>query len=283
MKLVTFEHTGSRRAGVCVDDSVVDVHAVDPTLPGDTTGILAGGEPVREAIQKALGSADRLPLSSVRLLAPVPRPGKIICVGQNYWDHCREQNVEAPKSPILFAKWNNAVLAPGDAIHLSTLTDQVDYEAELALVIGKVGRNIPEESALDWVGGYTCLNDVSARDIQFGDKQWSRGKSFDTFCPMGPWLVTADEIPDPQALSLRCTVSGEVLQDSSTSEMIFNCAFLLSYISRSMTLEPGDLISTGTPNGVGVFRKPPRFLKTGDTVTVSVGSIGELTNPVVEG
>jgi len=230
--------------------------------------------------KRAIESAERIPASECRLLAPLRDPGKIICIGQNYMDHCREQNVEPPAFPILFAKYNNTIIHPGDPIRLPTISTQVDYEAELAFVVGRRASRVAESDALDYIAGYTCLNDVSARDLQFGDKQWTRGKSLDTFCPTGPFIVTRDEIPDPQALAIRCIVSGETLQDSNTSNMIFGCAYLLSYISQGITLEPGDLVSTGTPNGVGVFRKPPRFLHAGDTVTISIEGVGELTNPV---
>ena len=274
MKLVTFEHQTRMSAGVWLDHEVVD-------LGVSMMELLQDGQGIPDRVSRLMRSAPRVPASAVRILAPVPRPGKIICVGQNYLDHCREQKVDPPTSPILFAKFNNAVSSAGAAIRLPALSQKIDYEAELAFVIGKGGRHIEEAGALDHIAGYTCVNDVSARDIQAFDKQWTRAKSFDTFCPMGPFLVTSDEIPDPQALSVRCTVSGEVLQDSSTSLMIFSCAFLISFISRSITLEAGDLVTTGTPHGVGVFRNPQRFLRSGDTVTVSIERVGDLTNPVI--
>ena len=280
MKLVTFEQDGAPRAGIWLGSEIVDIRKADPSLPADMLGLLRGGDRMMERLRGLSGSAVRVKAADVRLLAPVPRPGKILCIGQNYLDHCREQNLEPPTSPILFAKYNNTVTHPGDPVRLPSLSDQVDYEAELALVIGKTGSAVPEDRALEHVAGYTCINDISARDIQFADKQWTRGKSFDTFLPMGPCLVTRDEIPDPQALGIRCVVNGEALQDSTTSYMIFNCAYLIACLSRSITLEPGDLIATGTPNGVGVFRKPPRFLKGGDRVTVSIERIGDLSNPI---
>jgi 5-carboxymethyl-2-hydroxymuconate isomerase len=219
------------------------------------------------------------PLAGTELLAPVPRPGKVVAIGRNYREHADEEGVEPPPAPLVFAKWPSSVVGPGADIRWDPdLTHQVDYEAELAVVIGRRARRVPEAEALDHVLGYTCLNDVSARDIQFGDGQWVRGKSLDTFCPMGPALVTADEIGDPQALAISCRVNDEVLQDSNTSRMYFGVAEIISYVSHSFTLEPGDVIATGTPGGVGVFRDPPRFLGDGDVVTVEIERIGRLAN-----
>jgi 2-keto-4-pentenoate hydratase/2-oxohepta-3-ene-1,7-dioic acid hydratase in catechol pathway len=218
-------------------------------------------------------------LSSVHLLAPLPRPGKIVCVGLNYMDHCREQNVKVPERPLLFAKFATAITGPYDPVMWDpALTCQVDFEVELGVVIGRTARLVTEETALDYVFGYTVANDISARDLQFSDVQWVRGKSLDTFCPIGPAIVTADEIPDPQVLALRTTVNGVILQDSNTAEMIFGVRELIAFISRSFTLEPGDLILTGTPHGVGVFRNPQVFLKDGDQVVVEVENIGRLEN-----
>ena len=221
------------------------------------------------------------PLAKARLLAPIPRPGKITCVGMNYADHAREQGHEPPKSPIFFLKSGNTICGPGDPIHLPPNSAKVDYEAEFAVVIGKRGSRIPEEKAYDYVGGYMVLHDVSARDLQFSDGQWYRGKSCDTFAPTGPWIVTPDEIKDPHNLRISLTLNGEVMQDSNTSNLIFNVPYLISYLSQSATWEVGDLISTGTPPGVGVFRQPPVFLKDGDTVSVTVEGLGTLTNSVV--
>ncbi len=220
------------------------------------------------------------PLEKIRLRAPIARPGKITCVGLNYADHAREQGIEPPKQPIFFLKSINTLCGPGDPILLPPNSTQVDYEAEFAVVIGKAGRRIPEEKAYQYVAGYTILNDVSARDMQFGDKQWYRGKSCDTFAPTGPWIVTADEVPDPHNLGISLTLNGQTMQDSNTSNLIFQVPYLISYLSQSMTWEVGDLISTGTPPGVGVFRKPPVFLKPGDSVSITVEQLGTLTNPV---
>jgi 2-keto-4-pentenoate hydratase/2-oxohepta-3-ene-1,7-dioic acid hydratase in catechol pathway len=210
----------------------------------------------------------------------IERPGKIICVGLNYRDHAEETGAELPKAPLLFAKWGNTLIGHGDPIVLPPESKEVDYEAELGVVIGTGGRHIAEARALDHVRGYICVNDVSARDLQFADGQWTRGKSPDTFCPVGPRLVPREEIADPQALAIRCILNGETMQDSSTANMIFSVAEIISYVSRTITLEPGDLIATGTPAGVGVFRDPKVLLKDGDEVTVEVEGLGALTNPV---
>jgi 5-carboxymethyl-2-hydroxymuconate isomerase len=207
-------------------------------------------------------------------------PGKIICVGLNYKDHAAEQGTDLPTAPLLFAKWPNTLIGPGEAIVIPPEAEQVDYEAELGVVIGSRARRVSEAQALDAVRGYVCVNDVSARDLQFADGQWTRGKSPDTFCPVGPRLVPREEVPDPQALAIRCLVNGEVLQDSSTAQMVFSVAEIIAYVSRTITLEPGDLIATGTPAGVGVFRDPKVLLKDGDEVTVEVEGLGTLTNPV---
>jgi 2,4-diketo-3-deoxy-L-fuconate hydrolase len=224
--------------------------------------------------------SEPVPLASVRLRAPVPAPGKVVGVGLNYRDHAREAGQPVPKEPVLFGMFANAVIGPGEPIEVPPATARVDYEAELGVVIGRRAREVGVGEALGAVAGYVCLNDVTARDLQARDGQWTRGKSVDTFCPIGPWLVTADEVPDPQALRIRCLVNGEVMQDSTTAEMVFGVAELVSFISRTMTLEPGDVIATGTPAGVGFARRPPRFLVPGDEVTVEVERVGALTNPV---
>jgi 2-keto-4-pentenoate hydratase/2-oxohepta-3-ene-1,7-dioic acid hydratase in catechol pathway len=218
--------------------------------------------------------------SSVRILAPIPDPEKIICIGLNYADHCREQGKEPPPHPILFAKFANAICGPGDPILLPPLTNKLDYEAELGVVIGQGGSNIPRERALSYVFGYTCINDVSARDLQKSDGQWLRAKSMDNFAPTGPCIVSADEIPNPQSLAIRCRLNGQTMQDSSTREMIFPVAEIIAFISRAITLAPGDIISTGTPDGVGCHRNPPVFLKDGDQVEVEIEGIGTLSNRV---
>ena len=215
-------------------------------------------------------------------MLPIDPPGKIVCVGLNYRDHAEEQGVDLPDEPLLFAKWPNALIGPGDPIVIPPLVRKCDYEAELGVVIGRRVSRVSVENALDAVRGYVCANDVSARDLQFKDGQWTRGKSVDTFCPVGP-LVAAAEIADPHALRIRAIVSGEVLQDSTTANLIFGVDEIISFASQTMTLEAGDLILTGTPAGVGVFREPQRLLEPGDEVTIEIDGVGSLTNPVVQG
>ena len=214
---------------------------------------------------------------------PIDRPQKIVCIGLNYRDHAEEQGTELPAAPLLFAKWPNTLIGPGEPIVIPPITKHVDYEAELGVVIGERVRRASVENALEAVAGFLCLNDVSARDLQFSDGQWVRGKSLDTFCPVGPELVPAADVPDPQALAIRAVVNGEVLQDSHTSNMIFTVAEIVAHVSRAITLEPGDLIATGTPAGVGAFREPPVWLEPGDEVTIEIEGVGALTNPVRAG
>jgi 2-keto-4-pentenoate hydratase/2-oxohepta-3-ene-1,7-dioic acid hydratase in catechol pathway len=215
-------------------------------------------------------------------MLPIERPGKIVCVGLNYRDHAEEQGAELPSEPLLFAKWPSSLIGPGDPIVIPPLVTKCDYEAELGVVIGARVKGVSKENAFEAVSGYVCANDVSARDLQFGDGQWTRGKSVDTFCPVGP-LVPRDEVPDPHALRIRAIVSGEVLQDSTTANLIFGVDDVIAYASQTTTLEPGDLVLTGTPAGVGVFRDPQRLLRPGDEVTIEIERIGRLTNPVVSG
>lgn len=214
--------------------------------------------------------------------APYYNPGKLIAIGLNYVDHAAESKMELPKTPLVFAKFNSSITGPTDEVVLpESMTSEVDYEVELGVIIGKTAKNVSLDDALNYVFGYTIINDVSARDIQFADKQWIRGKSLDTFCPMGPIVVTADEITDPQNLKLGCQVNGADLQNDSTSNMIFGVAVLVSELSKSFTLHPGDIIATGTPAGVGFSRKPPIYLKSGDVMRTWIEGIGELVNPVV--
>ena len=215
-------------------------------------------------------------------MPPIERPGKIVCVGLNYSDHAEEQGAGLPNEPLLFAKWTTALIGPGDAIVIPPLVTQCDYEAELGVVIGARVRGVSKENAFEAVRGYLCANDVSARDLQFSDGQWTRGKSPDTFCPVGP-MTPRDEISDPHALGIRAIVSGEVLQDSTTANLIFGVDDVIAYASQTTTLEPGDLILTGTPAGVGVFRDPQRLLQPGDEVTIEIEGLEPLTNPVVAG
>ena len=213
-------------------------------------------------------------------MLPFERPGKIVCVGMNYRAHAEEQGRTAPDHPILFAKWPTALIGPGDPIVLPAISQSIDHEAELGVVLGARVKGVSVEHALEAVRGYVCANDVSARDLQRADRQFTRAKSLDTFCPVGPVLVPAAEVPNPQALRIRCLVNGEVRQDSSTADMVFSVAELIAFASEAITLEPGDLILTGTPGGVGEFRDPPLYLRDGDEVSVEIEGIGTLTNPV---
>ena len=218
---------------------------------------------------------------SWRVVAPLPRPRSVVAIGRNYVDHNAEQDEDLPTKPLVFAKLPGSVIGPGEPIEWDPrATTQVDWEAELGVVIGSRARSVSRDQALHHVFGYTCINDVSARDMQFADEQWVRGKSLDTFCPMGPFVVTSDEVNDPQALAISCRVNGETMQEANTADMIFSVADIVSYCSENFTLHPGDVIATGTPGGVGFFREPPQFLRHGDTVEVEIESIGVLRSPV---
>ena len=282
MRILSHLAGGEERLAVAVDErhvtDVADLLGGGPwtmaRLLSDPFGTL---ESLRPTLEQASGATTR-PLASLRLLAPV-RPGKIVAVGRNYREHAVEEAAVLPTAPLLFAKFPSSLVGDGATITWSASSSaQVDYEAELAVVIGRRARNVSIGQALDHVLGYSCLNDVSARDLQVSDGQWTRAKSLDTFGPMGPWVVTADEIPDPGALRVRCRVNGEPRQDASTAELIHGITELIAYCSQSFTLEPGDVIATGTPGGVGAFRDPPVFLADGDTVEVEIDRIGILTN-----
>jgi 2,4-didehydro-3-deoxy-L-rhamnonate hydrolase len=216
------------------------------------------------------------------MTAPIPRPGKIVCVGLNYKDHAEEQGAELPAAPLFFAKYTTALIGPGDPIVIPPVVTRCDYEAELGVALGATVKGVSKENALEAVAGYVVANDVSARDLQFSDGQWTRGKSPDTFCPVGP-LVPAAAVPDPHVLGIRAILNGETMQDSTTSNLIFSIDEVISYASQTSTLEAGDLILTGTPAGVGVFRDPPRLLQPGDEITIEIDGVGSLTNPVVAG
>jgi len=241
--------------------------------------IEAGDEGLREAANEA-GAAGPV-TGKARLLCPLSRPEKIMCIGKNYADHCRELGSPLPERPVLFAKYRNALAGPGAEIELPASSRMIDYEAELAVVIGARCKNISPEEALSFVFGYTCANDLTMRDAQKADGQWTRAKSPDSFCPVGPWIVTADEIAGPQDLPIRLTLNGELMQESNTRQMVFSVAKLVSYLSSTMTLKPGDLLLTGTPPGVGAGRDPQVFLKKGDRVSVELEGIGNLENTMV--
>ena len=244
-----------------------------------TVDVIAATERIRT--ERAGGTLSTVELSDTDLLAPVVRPSKILCIGLNYGEHVAEAGEDTPAAPIVFAKFPSALTSPSGDIELDpALTQQCDYEVELAVIIGRTARRVSEADALDHVYGYTVANDVSARDHQFADGQWDRSKSFDTFCPMGPWITTADEVPDPQALRLTTTVNGKLRQDASTGQMLHGIAYLIHYLSRGMTLEPGDVILTGTPAGVGLALDPPSFLQVGDLVECRVEGLGAIRNQV---
>ena len=281
MRLVSFGTRGEERAGVLHQGAVFDLAALDPDWGGGLKSLLGSG--VLAELPSRLESATAnqgVPLSDVRLGPPVPDAGKVICVGLNYVGHAAEQGKALPETPLLFAKASTSLSGPTDDIVIPSGITHVDYEAELALVIGRGGRNIPQEQALLHVAGYMVLNDVTARKLQRDERQWFRAKSMDTFAPCGPWLVTADEVPDPHALDISLELNGEELQRSRTSNIHFKVDFLISYLSRTMTLEPGDIISTGTPGGVGVYSEPKVFLKDGDEIVTRVEGLGELRNQV---
>ncbi|MBA4065557.1 MAG: fumarylacetoacetate hydrolase [Isosphaera sp.] len=286
MRLATVLTPHGPRAAVATADGYVDLHATDPGLPAAVKHLLAASPAVRKAAADAAASkgAVRYAADQVKLLPPVPDPGKILCIGLNYRDHALEGGKAIPAEPVLFGKFANALIAHGDPIRLPKVSEKVDYEAELVIVVGKRGRHIPnDKSAFEHVGGYTCGHDVSARDWQFRgeEKQWMIGKTFDTFAPTGPVVVTADEIPDPHALQVQLRLNGTTLQNSNTKEFIFGVPHVLWYVSQCVTLEPGDLIFTGTPPGVGIARKPPVLLKPGDVAEVEIEKIGVLRNPCV--
>jgi 2-keto-4-pentenoate hydratase/2-oxohepta-3-ene-1,7-dioic acid hydratase in catechol pathway len=221
-----------------------------------------------------------VPSEDAYWFAPVPRPGKVVCIGLNYHDHAKEIGIEVPKMPTIFSKFSSCVIAPGEPVVIPASSTQVDYEAELAVVIGRRATHVPADRAYDYVLGYTAFNDVTARDFQFSDVQWQRGKSCDTFAPMGQTIVTTDEIADPHSLGITLTLNGAVMQSSNTSQLIFRVPQLIEFITKSITLEPGDVIATGTPAGVGFARKPPVFLKAGDVMEVAIDHIGGLGNPI---
>jgi acylpyruvate hydrolase len=285
MKLVTYLCHGEARLGarVSVDGEmfVLDLNRAQPSLPTEMVAFLRAGDQALDLARGVVGRAEKGSLqreSYGTLLAPLPRPGKIICIGHNYLGH---SGATPPAFPDVFAKFANVVIGPREAIVMPTVADQVDYEGELAVVIGKSVRHVSQAQALSYVAGYTIFNDVTARDFQRRSSQWTLGKTFDTFGPMGPALVTADEIPDPGMLDLSLEVNGDIRQCANTRDLIFSIPFLVAYLSDVMTLEPGDVIATGTPDGTGASRRPPVFLTAGDVVTIRVERIGELSNPVV--
>jgi 2-keto-4-pentenoate hydratase/2-oxohepta-3-ene-1,7-dioic acid hydratase in catechol pathway len=285
MRFVTLHTATGLRAAVRHDDHYIDLHATDAAFPPSLRQLLAAGAEVLQHARRVNNRTDavRIPATKARLAAPIPDPQKIICLGLNYRDHAAETNAPIPREPIVFSKYPTAIIGQGEAIVLPRVSSEVDYEAELVIVVGKRGRHLAAANALAHVAGYTVGHDVSARDWQLkkDGKQWMMGKTFDTFAPIGPELVTADEVADPHSLGIRLRLNGQTMQDSSTKQMIFGVAATLEYLSKVFTLEPGDLIFTGTPPGVGMARKPPVWLKAGDVVEVEIDGLGVLRNPVV--
>jgi 2-keto-4-pentenoate hydratase/2-oxohepta-3-ene-1,7-dioic acid hydratase in catechol pathway len=284
MRLCTYEHDAEIRLGAVTAAGIADLRALEPRLPATMRGLLAGGADAlglaRAALERA-GPAQTRERAEVRLLPPVPDPGRIICIGLNYRDHAAEVKLDLPEHVAAFAKWNNVLAGDGAPVVIPRESHRVDYEAELAFVIGRRARRVAEADAYDHVAGYTCFNDVSVRDYQARTSQWTMGKNFDTHGPCGPWLVTRDEIADPHALRIRCSVDGETLQDSNTAQLVFGVPRLVAELSAVMTLEPGDIVATGTPAGVGMSRTPRRWLRAGERVRVEIEGIGALENPCV--
>jgi 2-keto-4-pentenoate hydratase/2-oxohepta-3-ene-1,7-dioic acid hydratase in catechol pathway len=278
MKLTQFKTkiSDDMRLGMLKGDVIVDITEVAP----DMLSLIKQGSPALFAAGK-LTPRSAYALDAVDYL-PAVDAGKVVAVGRNYYDHAVEGGNEPPKSPLLFTKFTNALAGHNARVKLHAISEQIDFEAEMAVVIGKRASKVDEADALDYVFGYAPLNDVSARDLQFSDGQWVRGKSLDGFCPVGPFITTRDEIADPQALKIEGVLNGQVMQSSNTKMMIFGVAYLIHYISQGITLEPGDVIATGTPEGVGVFRKPPVLLKDGDVFEVAIEGLGALRNTFVK-
>lgn len=283
MRLVSFLHLGQTRIGLQTGPNIVDLNSLHPQLPTDMGAFLALGESALELARAAVGTQQCCAPAAITLLSPIPRPGKILCIGHNYQGHIGIGKTEIPEYPNFFCKTANVITGHGQPIFIPRVTQQVDYEAELAVIIGKLGHDIPESAALDYyVAGYSIFNDVSARDYQKRTSQWFLGKSFDSFGPLGPALVTRDEVPDPHNLALELTVNGLPKQRAHTSQLIFSVPFLVSYLSKIMTLDPGDIIATGTPAKLPEAATPQRFLEPGDVVEITIETIGTLTNPVTE-
>ncbi len=282
MRLATFTHDGATRIGVVTDDGIVDLAAAAPALPRDMVALLAaGGDALAGVRTAATRGGGRLALADVTLEAPVPRPPKFLGIGLNYADHVKESGFEPPAVPVMFNKQSTCVTGPYAPIHLPRVSPLLDYEGELAFVIGRRCRHVPRERAHEVIAGYCIVDDVSVRDWQLRTPTMTMGKSFDTHGPMGPWLVTSDEVGDPHALVLRTWVNGELRQHSCTSQLIFDCYAQVEHLSTAFTLEPGDVVTTGTPSGVGGAMQPPRFLQLGDVVRVEIEKLGAIENRVV--
>jgi len=282
MKLCTFQHETGNRIGVVFEDGVVDLAAAAPELPREMCALLAAGpDALRRAASAAGNAKSRIPLAALSLRAPILRPPKFLAIGLNYADHVAEAGIEPPKLPTVFNKQSTCVAGPRDPVHLPRVSSALDYEGELGFVIGRRCRHVPRDRAHEVIAGYLVVNDVTVRDWQLRVPTWTMGKSFDTHGPIGPWITTADELGDPHGLRLRTWVNDELRQDSVTKHLIFDCFALVEHLSTAFTLEPGDVVSTGTPSGVGMAMKPPRLLKVGDRVRVEIEGLGALDNPVI--
>ena len=282
MKLCTFLRDAVPLVGVVTDDGIVDLSESAPELPAEMTALLAAGEPaLRRAAAAASATRARIPLDSVRLAPPVLRPPKFLAVGLNYADHVAEAGLDTPKLPTIFNKQSTCVAGPTDPVHMPRVSSALDYEGELGFVVGRRCRHVPREHAHEVITGYLVVNDVSVRDWQLRIPTWTMGKSFDTHGPIGPWITTPDEVGDPHALRVRTWVNGELRQDSSTKNLIFDCFAIVEHLSTAFTLEPGDVVATGTPGGVGIAMKPPKLLSIGDVVRVEIDGLGTLENRVV--
>jgi 2-keto-4-pentenoate hydratase/2-oxohepta-3-ene-1,7-dioic acid hydratase in catechol pathway len=282
VKLCTFETAGALRLGVVLDDGVVDLAAAAPELPREATALLAAGDAaLRRAAAAAASARERLPLDALRLAAPILRPPKFLAIGLNYADHVAESGLPTPAFPTVFNKQSTCVTGPRDPVHVPRVSAALDYEGELGFVVGRRCRHVPRARAREVIAGYLVVNDVSVRDWQLRVPTWTMGKSFDTHGPIGPWLTTADELGDPHGLRLRTWVNGELRQDSNTKQLVFDCYALVEHLSTAFTLEPGDVVATGTPGGVGMAMKPPRLLQAGDVVRVEIEGLGALENPIV--
>jgi len=282
MKLCTFSRAGALRVGVVVEgDAIVDLSQAAPDLPRELVALLAAGKAALARAQTAAANAgERVPLASAALAAPIGRPPQFLAIGLNYADHVAESGAETPKLPTVFNKQSTCVAGPYDGVHMPSVSSALDYEGELGFVIGRRCRHVPRERAHEVIAGYLVVNDVSVRDWQLRVPTWTMGKSFDTHGPIGPWLTTADEL-DPRALRLRTWVNGELRQDSNTKHLIFDCAAIVEHLTTAFTLEPGDVVATGTPGGVGIGMKPPKLLKVGDVMRVEIEGLGALENRVV--
>jgi len=282
MKLATFTHAGTTRLGLVDGDEVVDLFAAAPELPDEMVAFLEAGPEALQRASEALAAGPRLPLAEVRLEAPIARPPKFLAVGLNYADHVAESGLETPQHPTIFNKQSTCVVGPHDPFHLPRASQVLDYEGELGFVVGRRCRHVRREDAADVIAGYLVVNDVTVRDWQLRIPTWTMGKSFDTHGPIGPWIVTADELPDPHRLALRTRVNGELRQETSTKELIFDCFDLIEHLSTAFTLEPGDIVATGTSSGVGIAMKPPKLLAAGDRVRIEIEGIGAIENEVID-